>query len=40
MIEKAKEGKLLQIAISAAISGGEEIMKIYDQPEGTMGNEH
>jgi len=31
MIEKAKEGKLLQIAISAAISGGEEIMKIYDQ---------
>ena len=31
MIEKEKEANLLQIAISAAISGGEEIMKIYNQ---------
>ena len=31
MIEKVKEAKLLQIAISAAINAGEEIMKIYDQ---------
>jgi len=29
MIEKIKEAELLQIAIDAALLGGEEIMKIY-----------
>ena len=31
MKEKVKESELLQIAIDAAILGGKEIMKIYDQ---------
>ena len=31
MIERKKETELLEMAIEAAISGGEEIMKIYDQ---------
>tara|TARA_B100001287_G_scaffold42180_1_gene31296 strand:- start:54023 stop:54787 length:765 start_codon:yes stop_codon:yes gene_type:complete len=30
-MDKLKEAKLLQLAIYAAINGGEEIMKIYDQ---------